>query len=523
MPPYIAFELSDPSTEALKERLVPISFSNLMEDRAPPPKASRRVVPGQVGMVTTKERADRSRVEARRQRIAKQQPVKSMAAGSALNFGLGNMGGPGKIVNRLRTGSDLYNDLLEFNPISVDEFEQRWSKRHAIVRMAHVQLSAELQDRQYVLVGGTDEAREFHESWIEKILPGLLDHVVSATWYGWMPFAIEWAEAAGDRWVPSRVLDLDPFWAQPFVDASGDVVSIEQAGVRYGPEQILHMVWMGEGQNPFGDGQAIVANPWWKALCLLMLWKMGYYEAAVHSPKLGWAKNIKYTIDGEEVDLSEILADAIGALSGGDSAGLPLEYDEQGNPIAKVDLLTGPDRADTFIKAIDKVIDVLYTAALVVPGAGLTANSQSYGSSRTSEKREISVLELVGSIVVRAVNRRNGVLENAHRINGLAGACPRLEARPQKREQMELLKELVKPSLAQVVPETDEKGRRTGNAYRVQDLIPFEAVFKLMDIPTRSARSVARDLPDEPAPGVGGRPPDPYGDRADDRGSGLER
>lgn len=509
-------------------------YTELVErfPRAPRPAERSPVVQGEPIDAATAAALER---RAMKERVKKQRPLKSSAGeGGQLNLGMGNLGGPGRLMNRLRVDGDLYEDLLEFNPIWVEEWEQRWSKRSAIVRMAHVQLVADLEDRDYVLEGGTREAREFHEAWLERILPKILDHVVDATWYGWQPFAIEWEERAhwpegsplgvSDAWVPAHVKDLDPFWSAPYLDERGDIQRIEANGESYGREQILWMTWQQEQDNVFGDGQAIAANPWWRALSLLLLWKLGYYEHSVDPQRLAWAKNIKYThSDGTKVDLAEILADVVAALSGGDSGGLPLEYDENGNPFAKIETLNLPDRSDTFIKAIDKVTDVLYTAALIIPGAGFTANSQAFASSRSSEKRQVAVVQLVGQLVVKAVNRPGGPLENAHRINGLKGPCPKLKARPLKREQLDLLKELIKPLLNQPIVETNEDGQLTGKSYRGQDLVNIEAALGLMDIPTRSSRSVARNLPDEPAPGAGGRPTDPYGERAEDRNSGLER
>jgi len=470
-----------------------------------------------------------------RRAVAKslQQPVKRPeAVGQTMNFGMGNLGGPGRLMQRLGVGSELYEDLLEFNPIHVEEFMARWSKRHSKVRLAHVILTAALKGRSYVLEGGTDQARKFHEEWVERVLPDVLKHVVDATWYGWQPFAIEWEPVdvwpafspygLRDAWIPGRIIDLDPYWTVPTLNRFGEVESLDSMGQHYGPDQVLRMTWQQEGSNVFGDGQCICANPHWKGLSLESLWMLSYYERSVDPSRLAWAADLKYTIDGEERDLSEIMADGVDALGNGDSAGLPLKYDENGNPLAKVDLLEVADRADTWIKAKDSFGQDLWEAALVLPGIGLSSSGFDYASARQAEKQQVAILEHIGDLPVEAFNRRGGAIETAHRLNGLEGPCPRLVARPFKREQIETLREMLKPSMNEVVPEVDEEGKLTGRSYRPHDVLDYEAGFKRMELPTKPVRHVARIIDDAPAPGVGGRPEEPQGERADDRHSGLE-
>ncbi|MDF1667834.1 MAG: hypothetical protein P1V97_39215, partial [Planctomycetota bacterium] len=420
----------------------------------------------------------------------------------------------GRLGSRLQPGGDLYQDLEEFNPIYIDPFMARWSKRHAKVRMAHILLGSALKDRQYVLEGGTDEARQFHEAWIKNAIPQVLEHVVDATWYGWQPFAIEWESVENcpdldlhhkfpDAWIPAQFVDLDAFEVQPELDRFREVVAMTHRGDRYGPDQVFRMTWQQEGANVFGDGQAIVAQPWWKSFSLKLLWFLSYYERSVDPARLAWSRDIIYKIGGEEVPLSEIFADALDALGNGDTGGLPLEFDESGNPFAKLETLELPDRSDTFIKGLDFLGQVLYESALVLPGIGLTSQGPNYAVSRSAEKQQVAVLEHIGDMPIKAFNRRGGPIARAHKINGFKGPKPTLVANPFKREQLETLRELSKTMMNEPLPETKD-GKLTGKFFRGHDLVDLEAA-------------------DEVSPGEGGRPQEPMGDRADDRGSGLER
>lgn len=491
---------------------------------------NKRSLPGVARPVSSRERAVVEKREARRQKAEARKahrPARAESTGAQLNLGLGNLGGPGRLTTRLATDGDLFKDLQELNPLWVDEFTARWSKRHALVRIAHVILGAALGDRQYTLEGGTEKARAFHDAWLERALPDVLDHVVDATWYGWQPFLIEWESRARwpdaegglpDAWVPRRFRDQDPFWTSPWIGDDGDPCRFELRGESYGADQIFWMTWQQEGENVFGEGQCISAHPFWKGFSLEFLWKLDYFSRSVDPARLAWARNITYQIGEEKVELSEIVAEAVEALANGDTAGLPLDFDDKGNPVAKIETLDLPDRADTFMKGLDMSGQMLFMAALILPGIGLTfTNGQTYASAREVEKIQLSVLEKIGDLPVRALNRDTGPIARAHELNGLEGPPPRFKATPFKREQLETLREMAKAVLSQPIPHKD------GLSYRGQDLLDLPAIFRRMDLPQRAAASVARKIDDEPAPGAGGRPQEPLGDRADDRGSGLER
>lgn len=441
------------------------------------------------------------------------------------NTGAGNLGIPAAGASPFGfTDKALVADLLEFNPISVDAFTARWMKRHAMVSLAHIILGSYLSDRQYVVQGASPEVCAFHQAWIDELLPTYLEKAVLATWYGWMPIVVEWEELDGFMTVPSRAFDVDPYTTFPEIDERGDVIALEVEGTRYGPDQVTRMTWRQEQDNVFGEGQCISAKAWWKGHSLQLLWMMAYYQRSVDPQRMVWSKNIEYQDDdGSTVELSEILADAVDSLDGGETGGAPLEYDENGNPIARIDHFEFPDRSDTFIKGLAELGRNLFVASLVIPGIGVDSDGQTFATGRIAEKVQLAVLESIGQLPMRPFNGRAGLIAKAHEKCSLEGPVPKLVARPFKREQLETLKDIVKPILTQPTVYIDGDGKTDGRMFRGLDVIDVERALERMDIPTRPSKQVARVIADEPSPGAGGRPQNGLSERAEDRSSGLDR
>lgn len=467
-------------------------------------------------------------------------PFKRQKSGSGLLQNYGNLGNTG-ISSRIDPFGfqGFLKDIGQFNPLYVEPFIQVLMRRAAMPRLALIILTAALKERQYVVEGGTPEDEAFHQAWVDQLMPQLLAKASNAVWFGWQPYVLDWKQTRDGDTVPYKAKDVDPFSTEALEDpVTKEFVGLMTEGQNFGPLRSFKLTWEGYLNNHYGEGQCLTVYPYWWAHSLLLVLTMRYYERSVDPVRVAMAQNQSMPtgeVDGNGnpifVDLTEIVAEALDVLAGGDSVAMPLGPD--GEKTVDLKTLDFPDRSDTWLKILAYMEQKQLTGTLSMPGMGVGSQvgEVSGGDARVTEKLQSRVLEYVTDMPIDAIN--DVLLPRIHELNNRKGPCPRLEGKAFKREQSEQLFELFKAALPEVLPEIGEDGEPTGENYRPIDLLKFDKIAKALDLPAHSINEVARMVAEvEQASGAVGRPSDPLGPaesvngtetRAESRAKGLDR
>lgn len=461
-------------------------------------------------------------------------PFRRRNAGTGLS---GRILGSGFSSFRIPDGDALglsvhMGELGRFNPLIVTPFHQRLMRRSVYPRLALTILKAALSQRQYVVEGDDATTEAFHQRWIDALLPSILRRATDAIWHGWKPFALDYERVDG-LWVPVRANDLDVFDTTALRDPeSGHYVGLQTEDGRYGPERSFWLTWDGEQGDPYGEGQALTCYPYWWAASVALVWMMRYYERSVDPVRIAFARNIsvptgRANADGtpEMVDLTQLVAEAMDATAGGDSMAMPIGEADDGKSeeLVKIETLDLPDRADQWMKLLDRLEQRQFMSTLSLPGVSVATGETTFASSREAAKVQLSILEFASDMPLEALNER--LIPLVHKLNNLPGEPPKAKGKAFKREQEETLRELLKAYLTETVPEVNEDGEQTGKFYRVGDQIRWPFLLRALDIAGFETSEIARNKEDilPPAPGKGGRPTEPLGQRGEDRASGLDR
>lgn len=433
----------------------------------------------------------------------------------------------------------VLEEIGEFNPVYVPGFAQLLMLRNPLVRLARVIIQAALESRTFSLLGGERDARRFHQAWIDRAFSQVLSRIFNATWFGYQPFVVDWSYER--RWplegpaklaasVPVAFHDLAPLRAHLLEDDQGRPAGIQQDGEGGGcwpDSRTFVMTWMGDWGNPYGDGNANAAYADWYAYSVERLWHARYLEKSAEPILVVFAGNKTIALGADEEDeLSVIAGEIMDGATAGDIVVLPGDRDEEGKRRIELEQIKVDDRSDIYLRATNQAGRNILRASLMLPTSGLDDEGQvTYAGDREAKDTQWLIWDLICSIAVKAMNGvdgREGLIERVHRLNRLPGAHPRLQADPFKQETQEMLSGLLGQAFDNAVPEL-VAGEMTGRRYRPQDAVDWEQVFSRLRVPSYDSSLVARDIPDEPGPGVGGRPAEPFGERADDRHHGLER
>ena len=428
----------------------------------------------------------------------------------------------------------LLNEIGKFNPLYVLPFHQYLMRRSVFPRLALTILKASLTQRQYVVEGCDPGAERFHQEWIDRVLPQILRKATNAIWFGWQPFVIDWEFTSEGMWRPKEFFDVDIFSTQALRDGdTGRYVGLATNDGRFGLDRAFWLTWNEEQKDPYGEGQSITVYPHWWSAAFCQNWMMKYFERSVDPVRIAFAKNISVfngLVDGAtgeklKSDLTEVVADAMSSVTGGGSVAMPIGESSDGDieELVRIQSLDLPDRSDQWMSVLSYHEQRQFLGTLTLPGIGLSEGQTNHASDRVTEKTQLSLLEFISDIPLEAINDR--LIPNVHRLNGFKGPPPRAKGKAFKREQVETLREMIKPILNETAPEIGKDGRPTGRHYKVMDLIRPSMLLKGLDIAGFDVEEVARNLDEivRPAPGDGGRPQNPQGNRADDRNSGLER
>lgn len=442
----------------------------------------------------------------------------------------GGLGGRG-LFDPFGFGSFL-GELGKFNPIWVLPHLQYLMRRSAMPRLALIILASALSERQYIVEGGTPEDERFHQEWIDRLMPRILRRASNAVWFGWQPFILDWGSNQHGGIVPIKAHDVDPITTQALEDErTRGFAGLLADGQEFGLDRAFKLTWQGDLGNPYGEGQHLTCYPYWWSHSVLLVWMMRYYERSVDPVRIALARNISVptgrTVGGkpEKVDLTRMVAEALDAAGNGDSIAIPMGKDPITGEEKLVDIkeLVYPDRSDTWLKALSYLEQKQFIATLSLPGIGVssTFGKADFASSRIAEKTQLRILEYVSDMPVEALN--DDLLPIVHRLNGRRGPIPFVRGKAFKREVEESLRELMKAALALPVPQVGPDGRPTGESYRAVDLLRFDKIGKQLDLPMYEIAEVVRKANEiQGAPGAGGRPTEPFGERAEDRRGGLD-
>jgi len=430
--------------------------------------------------------------------------------------------------------SQHLEEIGVFNPLIVTPFVQALMKRSVMPRLALIILGASLSERQYVMEGADPKIEAFHQAWLDKLLPQVLRKAANAVWFGWQPFVIDWKMTPDGMWIPAKAHDVDNFTTDVLEHPiTHEFAGLTTEGGNFDRRRALKLTWQGDLNNHFGVPQALTCQPYWWAWSVVLVWTMRYYERSVDPVRLAFARNIsvptgRLNDDGtqEHVDLTQLVADAMDIAANGDSVGVPLPDSKDDGPLVDIKTLEHPDRADTWLKILDYLERKQFTSTLALPAIGLSSGQVTFENAREAQKTQNRVLEAISDeLIMSEFNDDDGLIAQVHRINGLPGEPPTLKGKAFKREQQETLLDILKPQLNEIVPEVDGEGELTGREYRVGDLIRYDLLLKGLDIAGFEVSEISRELEEitAPAPGIGGRPSETFGQRADDRANGQDR
>jgi len=442
-------------------------------------------------------------------------PMKRQASSAINQHGLLGVIGNGVFDTDRYGFNSFLSEIGRFNPVYVEPFFQILMRRSPMPRIALIILSSALTERQYVVEGASPEVEKFHQDWIDKVMPQILQRASNAIWFGWQPFVIDWGVDDDGNLLPMKFNDVDPFSTQAIEQEDTKAFSgLRTEGATFGLDRSFKLTWEGNYNNHYGEGQALTCySSWWSA-SVLNVWMCRYFERSVDPVRIAFAKNISVptgTVDGAgapvHVDLTELVAEALDAAQGGASTAFPIGEDDE--ELVKIETLEMPDRSDTFLKAIAFYEQKQLLSTLGMPGIGISGTGGDVAvDARVAEKLQIRVLEHASNMPVDAMNEY--LIAMVHKANKLPGPVPTLKGKAFKREQQETLLELFKAGMAQPLPEIGENGP-TGKSYRLEDLIQWDKVGKSLDLAMHDIAEVARKAEEmeEQAPGKGGRPKEP--------------
>lgn len=432
-------------------------------------------------------------------------------------------------------------EVGKFNPLYVEPFMMHLMRRAVMPRLGLIILGAALAERSYVVEGGVDEeVDQFHQEWIDQLTPSILGAAPLAVWYGVQPYILDWTVRDDGRVVPYRGRDIDPFGADIIeTEETRDFAGLVVEDVFYDRRRAFKLTWQGEWGNHYGTPMAITVYPYWWAWSVLLVWTMRYYQRSVDPVRMAMAQNVSVATgeidsngDPVFVDLTELVAEALDVVDGGDSVAVPLGAD--GESLVDVKTLDLPDRADVFLKMLAYLEEKQFLATLALPGIGVGTQ---YGDvsgqdARMSEKTQLRILEFISAMPIKELSE---LIAFVHHENKMPGPPPKLRGMAFKREQQETLLELFKTAMLQPQPVVGDDGKPTEDSYRPADLLRFDKIARSLDLPVHDISEVARrvDALLEQAPGLGGRPtehlndPDPEGandvSRSEARESGRDR
>lgn len=467
-------------------------------------------------------------------------PMKRQSSSTVNQHGLLGVIGNG-IFDTDRYGFNSFlSEIGRFNPVYVEPFFQVLMRRSAMPRIALIILSSALTERQYVVEGSTPEVEKFHQTWIDKVMPQILQRAANAIWFGWQPFIIDWAVDEQGNILPHKFNDVDPFNTQAIeAEDTKAFAGLRTEGATFGLDRSFKLTWEGHYNNHYGEGQALTCYSWWWASSVMTVWMLRYYERSVDPVRIAFAKNISVPTGQLDnlgnpihVDLTELVAEMLDAAQGGASAAVPVG--EDGEELVKIETLEMPDRSDTFLKAISYLEQKQLLATLGMPGIGISGavGEISGGDARVAEKLQLRVLEHASNMPIEALNEY--LIAMVHKANKLPGPVPVLRGKAFKREQQDVLLELLKSGMEQPRPEIGQDGP-TGKSFRSADLIRWDKIGQALDLPMHDIAEVARKIEEmeEQAPGKGGRPKEPLNPvdvesganvtRAEARASGRDR
>jgi hypothetical protein len=440
-------------------------------------------------------------------------------------------------ADRHGLGSHL-KEIGRFNPTYVEAFLQVLMHTSAMPRLGLILLSSAMAERQYVVEGGDKGEEDWHQNWVDHLLPQITKFAANAIWFGWQPIILDWGIVDDDQLVPVRANDLDPFVAEALEDEeTAAFAGISVNGKDYGPERGVKLTWQGWNNNHYGIAQALTVYPYWWAHSAMLVWAMRYFERSVDPVRVGFAQNITIptgrVVNGkaEYVDLTEMVADAVDALSGGDTATFPMA--EGDNPeLVKLQTLDMPDRADQWLKMLSYLESKMLLSTLTMPGIGVSsgAGSVEKQDAKTSERTQIRVLEHTTEMVVELLN---DLVYQVHVINRRPGLPPRVRGTSFKRDQEEKMAGMFRDAM--MVPTVNA----AGETYRPIDFVKWDKVAKGLNLPTDDVSEIAgawAELMVGAPTDKGGRPPEnsinpeiPSGDesghesRPEERLDGVDR
>lgn len=379
----------------------------------------------------------------------------------------------------------------------------------AMPRLGLILLSSAMAERQYVVEGGEKGEEDWHQRWVDYLLPQITKVAANAIWFGWQPLILDWDVVDGDL-IPTQANDVDPFLAEALEDVETSAFAgLTVDGRSYGPERGVKLTWQGWNNNHYGTAQALTVYPYWWAHSAMLVWSMRYFERSVDPLRVGFAQNISIptgrTVNGEPeyLDLTEMVADAMDALGGGDTATFPMG--EGDNPeLVKLMTLDMPDRADQWLKMLSYLESKMLLSTLTLPGIGVSSGSGSVETqdAKTSERTQLRVLEHTTEMVVELLNQ---ILYQVHTINKRPGIPPRVRGTSFKRDQEEKMAGMFRDAM--MTPTVNA----AGETYRPVDVVQWDKVAKGLSLPTNDVGEIAglwrAIIGDAPAD-KGGRPPE---------------
>lgn len=380
-------------------------------------------------------------------------------------------------------------EIGRFNPLYVEPAVQRLMERSVIPRLGLLLLGSAMAERQYVVEGGDDSTVSFLQEAVDHIASKIVKAAPRGIWYGWQGWILDWGEVDGYL-VPTQAHDVDPLSACILEDDETN----EFAGIRVNDEdydlsQAVKITWQGYDNNHYGMPQALTVYPYWYAHSNAMVMCMRYYQRSVDPVRLGYTRLKALEIgdnEDDKVDLSELVADALDALDGGDSFTLPLPDTKDDAEYAKVETLNLPDRSDTFLKLLTYLEQKMLVSTLSMPGIGVSSSygDLSAGDSKTAQNTQTRVLEYCTEPVIELLNQ---IVATIHEVNEMPGFPPRVRGGAFKRDQDEKMSML----LSQVLKDPIQDPTDPTKAYRPADAVRWDRILRSLNIPGVDIEDIA--------------------------------
>ncbi len=353
------------------------------------------------------------------------------------------------------------------------------------------------------------------EAWLWPLLPRLLAGAARAFAYGAVPVVLDWTredlrievprDAGGVRnktlFAHTHFAAAHELWPGDVeIEVEGDeLVALRYADRRWAADRVCLYVWDPEFGGWTGQGARRRAWRDYLSSLLVGLLHTRYLDRSVDSPRVMWAPQGTYTVEGREVSILEYVVGLLQTLKGSGAVSFPSARDAGGNKRFELETLDLPDRKDVWEQALNRFDGGILKAYLVPPSLAGVEDLAATGAKILDGMLK----EFIQDLAQFAANHLTALVKTVHAVNH----------DPQRVAPPEVLAYEVPAAIRKLYLEVL---RLVGAANRGESPSAWVDVPALLDqlgVPIRTA-----PLEDaEPAGVPPGRPPDLTGERQERR------